>query len=165
MKKILIYFLMLVLVLGVIGCGAKEKLEQKVGEAFTEKLLEEATDGDVDVDVDDGVIIFKGDDGEELVLGGDEWPESDLTKNIPEFEKGNFLSAMEAPNSVTILFDSVKKEDFTNYLEKIKVDYTKESSEISADGNIMYSASNGKGIVVVINYLEGGVSISVTEQE
>lgn len=162
MKKILIYLFIFVLVLSFAGCGAKDKLEQKIGEGITEKILEESSDGKVDID--DGTITFEGEDGETVVIGGTKWPTSDLAKNVPKFEKGNIISTMESSESLTIALEAVKKEDFLKYLEKIKADYTEEAFESNSEGNITYAGGNGQGIVVFMNYVEGQASISVTKE-
>lgn len=82
MKKILIGLLAFVVVFSLTGCGVREKLEKKAEEEFTEKILEEAGAGDVDVDGEK--ITIKGESGEEVTFGGGEWPTSELAKSIAD---------------------------------------------------------------------------------
>ena len=51
MKKVLIVFLVLVLILSMSGCGVKKKIENKIGEAIGDKIIEGATGQKVDVKV------------------------------------------------------------------------------------------------------------------
>ncbi len=61
MKKILAGLLVLLLVFSLAGCGIKEKLEQKAGEAIVEKILDSAG---VKADIDGDKLVVKGEDGE-----------------------------------------------------------------------------------------------------
>ena len=92
MKKVLVVFLVLVIILSMSGCSVKKKIENKIGEAIGEKIIEGATGQNVDVQGDK--VTIKGEDGSKLTLGGGEWPKNDLIKNIPEFKGGKIESAM-----------------------------------------------------------------------
>ncbi|MDD2497872.1 MAG: hypothetical protein PHY90_07070 [Desulfitobacteriaceae bacterium] len=163
MKKILICFLMLLLMMSLAGCGSKEKLEEKAGEALAEKVLEDAG---VDADIDGDKVVIKGEEGQELTIGEGEWPSSDLAKSIPEFKGGKVASVMEADDSLFIMMEEISEEDFTAYLDEIKKIFTEETYEMSTGTGMMYSAGNGKGIGVMLTYEKGaGLSITVSQAE
>ena len=61
MKKILVGILTVMLLLLFTACGAKEKIEEKAGEAIAEKIIEEAGGNEVDIEGD--TIKIKGEDG------------------------------------------------------------------------------------------------------
>jgi len=159
MKKGLIWIILLVSILALAGCGSKEALEEKAGEALAEKIIGDAIGGNIDVDGDK--VTIKGEDGQEVTFGTTEWPKSDLIKNIPKFEDGTIASVMDSKDSVWINFEQVKKDDFEKYLDKIKNDYTEEAYEINSDGNLTYSASNSEGIIVQIYYVDETLTITV----
>ncbi|HEX3028110.1 MAG TPA: hypothetical protein VHT34_02115 [Clostridia bacterium] len=53
MKKILVYFFTLMLIILLTGCSKKEKPEEKAGEALAEEIIKGADDdADIDVDID-----------------------------------------------------------------------------------------------------------------
>lgn len=161
MKKMLIGLLAFMLILAIAGCGAKEKLEKKAGEAIAEEILEDAA---VDVDLDGDKVAIKGEDGQELTIGEGEWPSSTLAKSIPEFKGGKVASVMEADDSLFIMVEEISEQDFTAYLEEIKKIFTEETYEISTGTGMMYAAENGKDIVVMLTYEKGaGLSITVSQ--
>ena len=163
MKKFLIGLLVLLLAFSLTACGAKEKAEEKAGEALTEKILEDAG---VEADIDGDKVVIKGEDGQELTIGEGEWPSSDLAKSIPEFKGGKVASVMEADDSLFIMIEEISDEDFTAYLEEIKVTFTEETFEMNTDTGMMYAAGNDKGIGVTITYeKDAGFSIAVSQAE
>jgi len=163
MKKILMWVLFLTLVLTTTGCGAKKKLEQKVGEALTEKLIESATNSKVDIKGDK--ITIKDEQGQEATLGGNEWPKSDLIKNIPEFKNGTIVSVMDSSDYILMIIENVSKNDFAKYLETIKSDFTEGALEMATEDVTSYMAGNNKGVGVQISYTQGdgNLSINVTQ--
>lgn len=162
MKKTLIFLFVIVLVFSLAGCGAKKNLEEKAAAALAEKILGDAIGGDIKIDGD--IIKIQGPDGEELIMGGTEWPKTDLVKNIPEFQAGIIVSVMVMKDSALISLDKVKKEDFVKYLEEIKKNYTEEAYDFNADGSLTYGAGNGKGIGIMLMYTsDGTLSIAVSQ--
>jgi len=152
MKKILIYLFIFVLAFSFTGCGQKEKLEKKAGEKLTEKVMEKAG---VDVDIDGDKVVIKGEDGEEMTIGENEWPTSDLAKSIPKFKVGKVAAVMETSDSVLIYVDEASKEDITDYMDEIKKTFTEDSYDMSSDGNVTYGAKNSEGIAVMLTYVAG----------
>lgn len=159
MKKILIGLLAFVVVFSLTGCGAREKLEKKAEEEFTEKILEEAGAGDVDVDGEK--ITIKGESGEEVTFGGGEWPTSELAKSIPIFENGIISAVVDSSDSVMVTLDSVQKEDVSTYMETIKKEFSQENYETKMDDLISLSGLNDVGIGVSIVYADEVMTITV----
>jgi hypothetical protein len=155
--KIIFYTSMLILLLG--GCGVKEKLEEKAGEAIAEKMIEDAGGGDVDIDGDK--VTIKGENGEEITVGGTQWPESELAKSIPEFKDGEVASVLDSTDSVIITLESVKEEDATSYFEAIKNDFKEESFEATDQESMSYWAKNTEGISVGLQYSVDTLIITV----
>lgn len=159
MKKIFIGLLALILVLSFAGCGSREKAAEKA----VEKMLKGAG---VDVDIDGDKVVIKGEDGQELTIGADEWPTSDLAKSIPEFKGGKIVSVMEADDSLFIMVEEISDKEFTSYLEEIKEDFSEETYEMKTDTGLVYMAANGEDLSVMLTYeKDSGFSITVAKAE
>ncbi|MGI5860292.1 MAG: DUF6591 domain-containing protein [Tepidanaerobacteraceae bacterium] len=159
MKKVLVVFLVLVIILSMSGCGVKKKIENKIGEAIGEKIIEGATGQNVDVQGDK--VTIKGEDGSKLTLGGGEWPKNDLIKNIPEFKGGKIESTMSTEESVVMSLESVEQKDFEKYLENIKKDFTEDAFEMNSDEVISYAGLNEKSVQVQLTYEIENKSLSI----
>lgn len=156
MKKILICLLTFTLLFSFTGCGAKEKLEEKVAE----KAFEEAGGGDLNIDGDK--VTIKGDNGEKVTLGDSKWPTSELAKNIPEFKDGTVSGMMETTDSIVITLESVQEEDVLPYWETIKKDFPKDVYEMIATDFITVSGYDDEGINVSLVYISKVLTITVT---
>lgn len=165
MKRILVIFLIcnfiLLAILPLSGCGIKEKAQR----AVTEKLVEKALGDAVDIKGDS--ITVKGEDGEKITIGGGEWPDSDLAKNIPKFTKGKISTTMMENNVLMVYLEEVETGDFEDYLKQIKKTYSEDAQELKSDDAISYSAKDGKGTAVGLKFEKGNgtVIISVTKEE
>lgn len=163
MKKSVIWILVVLLAVSFVGCGTKEKLEKKTGEAITEKIVEEASGGDVDIDGD--TVKFKGEDGEEMAFGTTEWPTSQLAESIPKFKDGKVVTVMEMNDSLLIALEEVSMDDFADYLDEIKKTFSEEAYEMKSEGNISYGALNGTGLGITLNYsVDETLSITVVQE-
>lgn len=156
MKKFLIYLLTFMLLFSFIGCGAKDKLGEKV----TEKVFEGAGGGDLNIDGDK--ITIKGNDGEKVTFGERKWPTSELAKCIPEFKKGTVNGVMESTDSIVITLESVREEDALSYSEEIKKEFSKDIYEMIATDLITISGYDDDGINVSLAYMSQTLTITVT---
>lgn len=164
MKKKIILLITLLLILSMVGCGAKEKASEKI----SEKIIENSTGAKVDIDGDK--MKIKTEDGTHVVtIGATEWPESGLVANIPEFKEGKVSSVMNSENYVMIVTEKVKQNSFKVYLDEIKKDFSKNALEMNADGVITYGAEskNGNEVNVMLSYdsNEKMLSIAITQPE
>ncbi len=160
-RKLLTWSFMFIFLLSFVGCGAKEKLEEKIGETLAEKIIEDS--GAEDVDIDGDTVKIKGEDGEEMVLGETEWPTSDLVMNVPEFKAGKIVAVMETNESVMISLEQVEEKDFKDYLDEIKKDYTVDPMEVNSEGNVTYYGSNASGIAAQLYYVDETLTIMVNK--
>lgn len=159
MKKVLILSFAAILVLSLTGCGIKKKIENKIGEAIGEKVVEGITNSNVDLDGDK--ITIKGEDGTEVTMGGTEWPENDLLKDVPKFDKGTINGVTESDALVMILIDNVEQKDFESYCEEIKKRFTENSMSFDIDDVISYGADNGKGVYAQVAYNTSDSTLSI----
>lgn len=161
MEKLIGCFLIFILLLSLAGCGVKEKLEQKAGEALAENALEDAGGGDVDIDGD--TVTITGENGEKLTAGGSEWPKSELAKSVSEFKEGKITAVLDSSDYVMVTMESVKEADALAYFETVKEEFTQEPFEVNVDGSISFGAKNADGICVTLQYTEETLTITVSK--
>ena len=159
MKKILIGLLAFMLVFSLAGCGTKEKLEEKAGEALAEKSSEQAG---ATIDIDGDKVTVKGQNGEAVTFGSNKWPTSELANIIPEFKNGTVNAVLERPDSVVISLESVQKEDASFYFETIKKDFPQDVFEMNAEDTASFSGKNDVGVNVTLMYMSEMLTITVT---
>lgn len=111
-------------------------------EAATEKILEKALGDKVDIDGDE--VTIKGDNGEEVTIGGGQRPDTELAKKLPEFTKGTVVSAVTEDNSVMIFLEKVNAGVFWM---KTKLDTGEYLKELL------------KGVPVQMNFDAGGEGV------
>ncbi len=146
-KKLLWGLLILSLILSSVSCNStQDETEKTVREEVAEDLQ------DVKVDNDSGEVTFTDKDGEKVVYGSTEWPKTDIAKTIPEFTKGTIMSVISNKEGALIDIDQVEEKDFQEYLEEVKKNYSEDAVEGNSDGIFTYSAGNGSGILVLVNY-------------
>jgi hypothetical protein len=165
MKKAFSLLLVSILVISITGCGIKRKIQDKIGEAIGEKVIEGITDSKVNVEGDK--VTIKGEDGTEFSMGSTEWPESDLLKDIPKFDKGSINNVTKSDAMVMIYIEGVEKKDYEDYSEEIKKNFTENTTSMVMDDIISYGGQNGKGVYVQLIYStkEGTLNINSTKQE
>lgn len=162
MKKILVVIFTMILAISLIGCGVKKKFQEKIGEAITEKIFEEAVG--VDVDISGEEITFTTEEGESILFGKTEWPTSDLAKTIPKIDKGTVTSVMETEDYIGISLEGTPEDEFVDFLNKIKKTFTKDSYEVKSDGYVSYGGGNGDGVTVSVIYdSDETLSISIVK--
>ena len=164
MRKLIVLLLVLPLICsGVVGCGAKDKLEEKAAEKLTEKMLEQG--GASDVDIDDDKITFKSEEGGEVSIGGGEWPKSELGKSIPEFKKGKIASTLETPGYLMVSFEEVEEADAVAYIEENKPSFTLDNYESKSDGTVSWSGKNDKGLQLSLTLSDTSFTVMMFQEE
>ena len=152
-RKIIAILLTFFVIAALGGCGAKEKMEEKVAESVAEGLINKAVDGDGKVDIDGDKVSIKGEDGEEFSFGETEWPDSGAAKEIPQLNKGVVVSAMNSEQYCMIMLEEVEPQDFNNYLEEIKDQgFTNDSYEYTSDTGYSYSAGKDENTKISLMY-------------
>lgn len=157
---ILLCSFLFIAIFPLVSCGLREKAEK----AATEKLIEKALGDKVDIDGD--TVTIKGEDGEKITIGGSEWPDSELAKSVPKFTKGKVVTSAQEADSIVVLLEDVKVEDFEEYLKEIKKEFSQDVYESKTDEMVAYGANNGNQTVVSLKYAskEGTLSITVKKE-
>lgn len=145
MKKLAFIIVTITLISLLSGCGAKQKMEDKIAEKIVETAL-----GD-NVNIDGEEVTIEGEEGS-VTFGSTEWPNSDLAKKIPEFKNGKITSVMNSEAYLFIIIEEVGVNDFMDYYEEVKAVYTEDSYESKFEDVISYSGSDKEGFTVVVSY-------------
>lgn len=139
-----------------LGCnpfqGAKDKINEKIGESVAEGLLGKATGGKVDIKEDGGQVVFTDNKtGGSVAFGEDVKLPDDFPKNVPIYPGskigGVTVSKQNNPSAWVVLSseDEVKKlVDW--YADQTKSNGWKEESSLSLDKTEVrtYSKDNEK---------------------
>ena len=92
-----------------------------------------------------------------------DWPE-DSMDDIPEL-KAQITSVSRDQNRVSIGYESVREEDISEYVEKIKkLGFVLHSNEIIMNKVLSYSATNDEEYMINISWSKGEGSITYTKQ-
>lgn len=162
-KKIIVAFLMAFMVVALVGCGAQEKMEEKIAESVTEGVINKALDGEGKVNIDGDKITVEGQDGEEFTFGEVDWPGDGAAQQIPQPNKGKVVSAMNAEEFCLITLEEVEAGVFENYLEDIKGEgFTNDSVEFTSDSSYTYSASKDENNKISLMYDSEAQSLTIT---
>lgn len=166
-KKISLILLVVVMMFSVASCGAKQKVNDKIAEKVTEGVINKATGGDANVDIDGDKISVQGKDGEKVTFGETKWPDNPIAIKLPEFKAGKIISSVITDQALMVIVEGADLEDFQQYVEKLKEKgYVNDPSEMSSSELYAYSASSDEGIVYVQYGLEGkttSISLEIKE--
>lgn len=157
MKRSICCLLAVLLLTALAGCGVKEKIAEKAAEEFIEGI------GGGQVDIDGDEVIIKGENGEEFTVGSGEWPDSEISREVPKFTKGEITSVLDVGNGFMVTVESVDESDYEAYLEDIKKDFTVDSYETNAEDYRAYGGSTSEGVNVQLTYSGNAVSITVAK--
>lgn len=158
MKKFFCILLICVLTLSFTGCSAEEKAAEKVAE----EILEE---GGIDADIDGDKMTLEGSDGQKVVIGSGEWPDSELGKLIPAFTKGSIESVVETADSLMLTIYEVEQEDASAYIEENKPEFPLDNTEMSAEGMISWGGVNDAGFRLALTHQDDCLSITLMKEK
>lgn len=164
-KKFIVILLSVVMLLSLGACGAKKKLNEKVAEKITEGVIEKATGGEAQLDIDKDRLTIKGKDGEEYSFGENEWPKGKKADLIPEFKKGKIVSVMNSDDTSVIILEEVEENDFKEYIEKLRdLGFTNNVIEVSSGEDMGFYANSNEETVVSVTYNAGNRILNISIQ-
>jgi len=142
------------------GCNLKEK----IGKNITEKTVDNALGDDANVDLNNGDVTVKGDDGSEVSIGDNtKWPKGQAADYIPKFEGGVVTYALNAEQTCMIMVSNITDNDYKKYLDAIiAAGYNNEKIESNAVDMQIYSAKSTDGVVVSVSYLNEEKALNIT---
>lgn len=150
MKKMSIILLTLFLMFSLTSCKSASDV---ASEKLAEKGASEMLGGDVDVDIDGDTVTVTGKDGNEVVMGGTEWPADKIGGEIPELKKGTITYTANSDTDCMISVDELADDDFQDYLNTVtQAGFTENSVVSTYDTGVFYTAVNSKGITIQLAY-------------
>ncbi|NLO35527.1 MAG: hypothetical protein GX112_04145 [Clostridiaceae bacterium] len=160
-KKTIIWILFAGLIFTLCSCN----LKQKAGNLLQEQVLENVLGNKVDIDLDDGEIRVTGEDGEEYVIGGGEWPQGKASAGLPRFSKGKITSVMNSDAYCLIMLEDASKKDWESYVAALQAEgFDQDITEYDSDGMSVFEGKNKKNDTVATSFSagDGALSISLT---
>ncbi len=138
MKKIILLLLFSLSILLVSSCSF---ITEKITNKIAGEVLENAAGENVDIDIDEGKMVIKDEDGREVVIGGTEWPAGEAAQSIPVFKGGEIDYVMDYVTSAMISIKDVTKDEYLAYVEKLKAEgFTENSFNAENDGSYTFAA-------------------------
>lgn len=161
-KKLIILLLTMLMMLSLASCGVKQSVDEKIAEKVTEGVINKASGGDADLDISDGKLTMKGEDGETVTFGDTKWPEGQAADLIPRLKKGTIISVINADKACMIVLEKVELKDFEKYVEELKSQgFTNDVTEYSIETNRNYTAKLNDKTKIVVFYDSTGKTISI----
>ena len=128
MRKIVLAVVFAAFIISLAGC--KKNVEEEVSESIADSFMEDSGNGDMDIG---GIVVVKNEDGSEVSYGSTQWPTSDLVKDVPVCKSGLITGTVDSEEYSTIYMDEVKEKEALEYLKELKVKFSQNSYEVSAD--------------------------------
>lgn len=158
MKKIIIMSMALILVFALTGCKSPS---QAISEKATEKIVEGAVGGNVDVD--GNKVTVKGEDGSTVTVGDTKWPKDQLGKEIPEMKDGSITYVANSDTLCMVMVEKVRKSEYEGYLAKVKnAGFTQNEASFSDETTKSTGASNGQGVNFQLTYNSKTEEMNIT---
>jgi hypothetical protein len=150
---------------GLIARWAIGKVAKKAGEVTTEKILEGATGGDVNIK-DNGVEV-KSSAGTASFSESKTWP-TDMPSVVPEFKSGTIATVSNlnigGNKSWTVTYEGAKSSDYTSYVNDFKSNGWTEGLSSSSNGETLTMLTKDKySISLTLNESSGEASLVVSE--
>ena len=145
------------------GCG--RKAEEKVAE----KMIERASGGQADVDIQSGKVRIKTKDGEaEFTAEGSTWP-GDLPGEVPKFEKGKLTGTNRVSQGDTeswiLVFEDVERKHFGEFIGELKsAGWKIMMTTSSEDAEIVQAVRDDLTLMTTYDGGDRGASIQVHRQ-
>ena len=125
-------------------------------------MKENITGNDVDIDLDEGSIKFKDDEGAEISIGGAEWPKDGAGALIPILKKGEYHSVKNSDEEFGITVLGLELEDYEQYVKELKeAGFTDSIEEYTHENAKQFSAHRGDEQKVAVSYASDSGSITI----
>ncbi|MBU0732015.1 hypothetical protein KKC88_03995 [Patescibacteria group bacterium] len=157
------------------GCFLTDWATKKASETVTEAISEQATNGDVDVDFDEGTFTVETEEGT-VSIGQTEIPE-EFPSNVPVYSGATVVWTSSSTADQAYWVDLESTDDFdtveTYYNEQLESNgwEVTDTTTYTADGQsttIIYAQDGTNDLVVTVSSSDGKVMISLNamaEQE
>jgi len=154
LNRILVCLALVVAIVFFAGCG-KKQADEKLAERMTEEMLEQATGQKADVDMKDGDITIRTEEGEVKMQETSQWP-SDMFDAVPRFEHGELERVTSGTQNglrkFNLWYKDVPDDASDKYLEQLKAaGFASQFASMGQQGG-MLSAQKGD---VAVQFMHG----------
>ncbi|MDD3852139.1 MAG: hypothetical protein PHD40_00615 [Syntrophomonadaceae bacterium] len=152
-KRLTVILLTVIMMLSLASCGVKKSVDEKIAEKVTEGIVNKATGGEADLNIKDGQLTMKGEDGETVTFGDTKWPEGQAADLLPKFKKGKIITVINADKACMVTLENVEPQDYKYYVEELKSKgFSNDIQEFSSELNDNYSAKSNDSTIVYVLY-------------
>lgn len=163
LKKISVILLSIFVLLTLASCGVRQSLDEKIAEKVTEGVINKATGGEANIDIDKGELTLKGEDGEKITFSESKWPKGEAANLIPEFKKGKIVTSANSDKACTIMIEQVEEKDYKQYVEELKErGFTNDAAELSSGSSQSYGAHLNEKTMVFVMYDSGQQALTIS---
>jgi hypothetical protein len=146
-RKMISALLLVVMLLSISACS---KIVDKVAEKGVEKLVENTTGAEVDINKDGTTIEANGGSvqaGEDL-----KWPEDAMGELPAPKAKITFIMVDDASKGGTVAFTELELDDARKYIDKLKEMGYKDGMNVEDSDGVFFGGTTDKGSQVNFTY-------------
>lgn len=157
---------LLLIPLTLIGAGCEKSLSERATEYAVEKAVEQQTDGNVDLDLNDGQISYTDNEGNKVQYGQNVSLPSDFPKDIPVYKGSTILTtATTSEGSYISLQTTDSATDVLAWYETELKGWTKEESFDMQGLSARTFTKPGLKIVITAASQDGQTMINIQYSE
>ena len=167
LKKLLALVLAGLLVMALSGCFIRQKINEKIGEAVTEGFINQVASG-ANIDIDGEKVVIKGEDGEEVTFGGNEWPKGEAADLLPSLNKGTVSYVMNSELYCMITISGLSEADYNSYVQSVQdVGFSDDTYTMNSEDGMYFGASYNETTSVAVTFTgdSGEMTIVVSISE
>lgn len=139
---------------------------QNTAEKRAEKMIEQATEGEADVDISDKKFVIETAEGKLTSEEVKSWP-GDIPSSVPEFKLGKIMNAMTQTtpdaNTWTLAFEEVPDEALEKFKKELQDQGFKIESTVKMGTSGQVSATKNH-LTVMLMTGEGTASLTVVDE-
>jgi hypothetical protein len=139
---------------------------QNTAEKRAEKMIEQAFEGEADVDIEDKKFVVETEEGKFIAEEVKSWPK-DIPSSVPEFKLGKIINAMTQTtpeaNTWTLAFEEVPEEALEQFKKQLQDEGFKIESTVKMGTNGQVTATKAS-LTVMLMVGDGIASMSVLDE-
>ncbi|HOI44661.1 MAG TPA: hypothetical protein PLX50_03510 [Candidatus Aminicenantes bacterium] len=142
---------------------------KSANERLAERVMEKATGGKAEVDMQSGTLSIKTADGELQVGSVNEWP-ADVPGDVPKFEGAKISNAARtsqgAEKAWIINFKDAEETSVTQYIDRLKASGFTSDILSQAEESMFFQCTKGDvTVMLAFSKTDGELNINVAEKE
>lgn len=149
----IVFILTLTMILTLTSCGVRQSLDQKITEQVSEGVINKATGGEANINIDGGQLTVNGTDSHKITVGDNSWPEGNAADLIPKFNNGDIVSSINSNKTCMIMLEQVEAKDYEHYVKELKEQgFTNDVAEFKGEMGHSYNAHLNDNTIIWVLY-------------